>query len=704
MTQSSQHTNHLAGSKSPYLLQHAQNPVDWFPWGDEAFEKAQNEDKPIFLSIGYSTCHWCHVMERESFEDPSVAEILNRHFVSIKVDREERPDVDSVYMSYVQAVTGSGGWPMSVWLTPELKPFFGGTYFPPDDRSGQVGLKRLLGRIAQAWQNERNKLLNSADSVIEQLRQNAALLSIDTASEVDEGVLDAAFEQLGRSFDSLHGGFGAAPKFPTPPIMDFLLRYHAQTGKKKALEMVLMTLRRMANGGIYDYIGGGFHRYSVDRQWHVPHFEKMLYDQAQLACLYLDSWRITGDSALADTARGVLDYVLRDLRGEEGQFYSAEDADSPRPEQPEKNQEGAFYLWGQSEIESVLAPEDAALFQFVYGTAPEGNITNDPHGEFEDKNVLSRARTQEEAADKFNISHQELEKRLDQMRKRLFKVRARRLRPHLDDKAVTSWNGLMLSALAQAYQAFDEHSYLEAANGAADFIRGNLYDEERGVLLRHYRNGAAPIDGYLDDYAFLIRGLLDLYEAGFNIKHLKWALNLQKTQNRLFEDKEAGGYFNTSGEDSSILVREKSYFDGAEPSGNAVSAHNLLCLKYMLGYEEFGKKAERIFGAFGKIIDSTPHVMPRMLSAVQFYYSGPKQVIISGNPESGDTRALLKAVRRNFVPNIIVLLADGERGQEILSEHQPFIAEMTPGGTAKAYICENRTCRAAVENPEELNF
>ncbi len=702
MTSSSEHTNRLAGEKSPYLLQHAHNPVDWFPWGEEAFEKAKREDRPIFLSIGYSTCHWCHVMERESFEDRSVADILNRHFVSIKVDREERPDVDSVYMAYVQAVTGSGGWPMSVWLTPRLKPFFGGTYFPPEDRGGRAGLKRILGRIAEAWKNERDRLMDSADSVVEQLRNSAPLMGADTTADPDESALDEAFQQLLRSFDSVHGGFGAAPKFPTPPILNFLLRYHARTGEDKAREMALLTLHRMADGGIRDHIGGGFHRYSVDRQWHVPHFEKMLYDQAQLACLYLDACRITGDGDLAGVARGTLDYVLRDLRGDQGQFYSAEDADSPCPDDPNQRKEGAFYLWDQPEIESHLTPEDAALFRFVYGVEQEGNVRDDPHGEFGGKNILYHARTLKDAAGEWNISHQEAEETLDRIRRRLFEVRSRRPRPHLDDKAVTSWNGLMISAFSRASQVLDEANYLKAANDAADFLRKNLFDVERGVVLRHYRDGAAEIDGYLDDYAFLIQGLLDLYESGFDIGRLEWALELQKTQDRLFEDSEGGGYFSTSGEDGSILLREKSYFDGAEPSGNAVSAHNLLRLKHMLGREEFGNKAENLFRAFGGIIDSTPHALPRMLLALQFYLGGPKQVVIAGDPESDDTRALLKAARRHFVPDKIVLLADGGRGQDVLSGYQPYIAGMAPEGPARAYICENQTCRAAVEDPDEL--
>src|SRR5438309_2397849 len=501
------HTNRLAREKSPYLLQHAHNPVDWYPWGEEAFAKARRENKPIFLSIGYSTCHWCHVMAHESFENEETAAIMNREFVNIKVDREERPDVDRVYMTFVQATTGGGGWPMSVWLTPDLKPFVGGTYFPPDDRYGQPGFKKVLERIATAWKENHEKIVEQGGKIVIALRESQAGAAGE--SKIDAKILDAAYEQIARSYDPKEGGFGNAPKFPRPVTLNFLSRVYARDPKsevgKRALEMDLLTLRKMAAGGMHDHIGGGFHRYSVDRYWHVPHFEKMLYDQAQLAAAYLDAFQITRDQQCESVARDILDYVARDMTSKEGGFFSAEDADSPvvaagglsavasaKADDPghSKTAEGAFYVWTKSEIGNALG-DAADIFDFHYGVQAHGNAPegSDPHDEFRGKNILIERHTIAETAEHFKKTEEQIAKSLAQSREKLFAIRNKRPRPHLDDKIIAAWNGLMISAYARAAQVLDDPRYLEIATRAARFVRANLYDESRKILFRSYREG-----------------------------------------------------------------------------------------------------------------------------------------------------------------------------------------------------------------------
>ena len=693
MTPEKQQANRLIHEKSPYLLQHAHNPVDWYPWGEAAFEKARRENKPIFLSVGYSTCHWCHVMERESFENEEIAALLNKHFVSIKVDREERPDVDRVYMTYVQASTGGGGWPMSVWMTPDLKPFMGGTYFPPDDRWGRPGFKNVLLRIAEAWEDDRDRIIASSEAVLEHLRQ-ATSVTDETAGEMERSLLDRTYEQIKALYDPQQGGFGGAPKFPRPSAPNFMLRYYARTGVEDARDMTLFTLRKMAQGGMHDHLGGGFHRYSVDARWHVPHFEKMLYDQGQLVCTYLDAYQITRDPFFADVARDILDYVRRDMTGEDAQFYSAEDADSPRPENPEEHAEGAFYVWEDTEIARILGAESAEVFGFVYGVEPGGNVRDDPQGEFRSGNVLIVSHTLDEAATHFGKSEDEIQALLTQARQRLFDVRAGRPRPPLDDKTITAWNGLMISGFARAYQVLENERDLSAAKGAADFILTHLYDEKRGALLRRYRKGEAAIDGYLDDYAFLIQGLLDLYEACFDVAYLTWAITLQKRQDALFWDDQAGGYFSTSGRDDTILLRMKESYDGAEPSPNSVGVLNLLRLAQMTDDNEFRHKAEATLAAFSSTVKRAPHAMPQMMAAFDFHLTKAMQIIIAGTPGAPDTRAMLSVIHAHFIPNKILLLADGAVGQAELAAGLPFVRDLVPlEGKATAYVCENYACK-----------
>ena len=694
--------NKLTNENSPYLLQHAHNPVEWYPWGEEAFAIARRENKPIFLSVGYSTCHWCHVMAHESFESPAIAEVLNRYFVSVKVDREERPDVDRVYMTFVQATTGGGGWPMSVWLTPDLKPFIGGTYYPPEDRWGRPGFKNILFKIAEAWRKDHAGIIASSTDMLERLKQATAPETTD-AVRLKQALPDLAYSQMKASYDPVQGGFGGTPKFPRPAAPDFLLRYYARTGIRDALDMVLFTLRKMANGGIHDHLGGGFHRYAVDERWHVPHFEKMLYDQAQLANTYLDAYQITREAFFAEAVRDILDYVRRYMTGAQGQFYSAEDADSDVPGRPGEHAEGAFYVWEHDEIVSMLGQQKAAIFNCRYGVERNGNVRNDPHGEFRGKNVLIVSHSVEELAERFGLNQATIETIISESRAVLLENRDVRPRAHLDDKTITAWNGLMISAFSRAFQILQDEDFLVAATAAAAFVRKNLYTPTNGILLRRYRNGHAAIEGYADDYAFLIHGLLDLYEASFDVERLNWAIELQKKQDALFLDHREGGYFSTTGKDKTILLRIKEDHDGAEPSANSVSLQNLLRLALMTDHQEWREQAERIIAAFSPKLEQAPYAMPRMISAFDFHLATPRQIIIAGKPGAVDTGNLLRALHERFIPNKTVILADGAAAQRKLETHYKFIASINPvDGKATAYVCENGVCKLPITDPAAL--
>jgi uncharacterized protein len=706
----SQHTNRLAHEKSPYLLQHAHNPVDWYPWGEEAFATARRENKPIFLSIGYSTCHWCHVMAHESFENEKTAAIMNREFVNIKVDREERPDVDRVYMTFVQATTGGGGWPMSVWLTPNLQPFVGGTYFPPEDRYGQPSFKKVIEGIARAWKENHEKIAEQGEKIIAALRE-AQSATPDSAHEIDIGILKAASEQVAGSFDAKEGGFGNAPKFPRPVTLNFLARFHARDPKsesgKAALEMDLLTLRKMAAGGMHDHLGGGFHRYSVDRYWHVPHFEKMLYDQAQLAVAYLDAFQITQDRQFESVARDILDYVARDMTSKEGGFFSAEDADSivaGIADPGHSKAEGAFYVWTKKEIDAALG-EAAEIFNFHYGVQPDGNTPadSDPQGEFRGKNILIQRHTTTETAQHFKKSDNEVLQSLAGSREKLLSLRAKRPRPHLDDKIIAAWNGLMISAYARAAQVLNEPRYLESATRAAKALRAHLYDDSHKILFRNYRDGRGGVEGFADDYAFVIQGFLDLYEASFDAGWLKFAIELQETQDRLFLDEKNGGYFSTSGRDKSVVLRMKDDNDGAEPAASSVAALNLLRLAQFRDDKQMEERGKKTISAFSPTLSRFSSAMPQMLVALDFSLNKPRQIVVAGKPDAPETKALLAEVHRFFLPNKILLLADGAEGQKYLGEKNEAIQAMSMvDGKSAAYICENFTCKAPVTDPAEL--
>jgi len=713
--------NALADEKSPYLLQHRDNLVAWLPWGEVAFAKARAEQKPIFLSIGYSTCHWCHVMARESFESDAVAALLNEHFVAIKVDREERPDVDGVYMNYVQALTGHGGWPLSVWLTPELKPFFGGTYFHPEDREGRAGFSSFLNAIAKGWTDEREKLVREADRVLGSLREYHggrranAEAGADFAEKGGEA-FEKCFQYLFESYDEPQGGFGAAPKFPRASNLHFLFRCAAVQGAtselgRQALKFATTTLQKMAAGGIHDQVGGGFHRYSVDAGWRVPHFEKMLYDQAQIAVNYLDAHLASGDERFAWVARGILDYVRRDLTHSEGGFYSAEDADSQRSAETPDHAEGAYYVWSRGEIETALAGEDAAFFCDHFGVRAGGNVAPslDPQGEFVLTNILYQRQSLATTAAAHGLAPEEAAAKLVALLERLRIARANRPRPHLDDKVITAWNGLMISAYARASVSpavsLNEMSavYRETAVRAADFVQRELFDESRGVLYRHYREGAAAIEGFAEDYAFLIAGLLDLYEATFAIRWLQWADRLQATMDAQFLDEEAGGYFNSAAGDPNIILRLKEDYDGAQPTPGSVAAANLLRLAAITHDETRQVRGRGTLAAAQAIWAAAPHAMPEMLCSLERVLEVPRQVVIAGDPTQADFQALAAVCRETLGPRRSLLAADGGLGQAWLAERAPALAAMGPmNGRATAYVCENYSCQAPVTDWAEL--
>jgi uncharacterized protein YyaL (SSP411 family) len=706
-----EHTNRLAQEKSPYLLQHAHNPVDWYPWGEEAFAKARRENKPLFLSIGYSTCHWCHVMAHESFENEEVAATMNREFVNIKVDREERPDVDRAYMTFVQATTGGGGWPMSVWLAPDLKPFVGGTYFPPEDRYGQPAFKTVLERIAAAWKENHDSIVEQGGRIVAALRESQSGATAE--GKIDAAILDAAYRQIDHSYDPKEGGFGNAPKFPRPVTLNFLTRFHARDPNselgKHALEMTLFTLRKMAAGGMHDHIGGGFHRYSVDRYWHVPHFEKMLYDQAQLAGAYLDAFQITRDQLYEAVARDILDYVARDMTSKEGGFFSAEDADSPvvaagADRRHPETKEGAFYIWAKKEIDAALG-DAAEIFDFHYGVQPHGNAPegSDPQDEFRGKNILIERHTIAETAKHFRKTEQEIGKVLADSREKLFSIRGKRPRPHLDDKIIAAWNGLMISAYARGARVLNEPRYLEIATHAAKFLGTNLYEEKSKLLYRNYRGGRSQIEGFADDYAFVIQGLLDLYEASFDVEWLKFAVQLQESQDGLFFDEKNGGYFSTSGKDQSVFLRIKDDNDGAEPAASSVAALNLLRLSQFRDDKQMAERARKTIDAFAATLSHFPSAMPQMLVAVDYSLSKLRQIVIAGTRDAPETKALVKEVSRHFLPKTVLFLADGGEGQKYLGAKNEAIRAMSPvDGKPAAYICENFTCKAPLTDAKAL--
>jgi uncharacterized protein YyaL (SSP411 family) len=672
------HTNALANEKSPYLRQHANNPVDWLPWGEVAFEKARREDKPIFLSIGYSTCHWCHVMAHESFESERIAEVLNRDFVPIKVDREERPDIDRIYMLFVQATSGGGGWPMSVWLTPHLRPFFGGTYFPPDQRYGRPGFRDVLLHLANAWKSDRARIESSSIDVAQQLESITATASQSLTP--DREVFNAAFWQFRHAFDTNYGGFGSAPKFPRPVVLNYLLRYHLAEHSEEALEMVIRTLDGMAAGGMHDHLGGGFHRYSVDDRWFVSHFEKMMYDQAQLAISYLEAFQLTADERFAAVARDIFQYVLRDMTDDSGAFFSAEDADSSDPDRPCHSGEGAFYIWKQQEIDRLLGNESPAFCGY-FGVQEYGNVANDPQGEFVGRNILFRpidAREPEPVP-------------ITNAKRVLFEARAKRPRPHLDNKVLTSWNALMISAFAIGYRVLNEPRYLDAATRAMSSVLTRMHNADSGELRRRYCDGEAAVPAFLDDYAFLAQAALDLFESNFDPNYLSLTIDLARRGIVRFEDEEHGGFFSTVQGKRDLLLRMKDDYDGAEPSGNSVATDVLLRLAHITGDDDFQHRARRSLESFTPKLKAQPTIAPQMLVALNRWLSEPAQFVIRCAEIDSEVRAFVKREGACFNPTAASLaITDAAVAQ--LSAAAPFLAGLERRGRLTVYRCRNFTC------------
>jgi hypothetical protein len=674
--------NRLAQETSPYLLQHKDNPVDWYPWGEEALRKAREEDRPILLSVGYSACHWCHVMERESFEDEATARLMNEHFVNIKVDREERPDIDSIYMSAVQAMTRHGGWPMTVFMTPDGAPFYGGTYFPPVPSRGMPSFKQLLMSLADAYENRRDEVMQSAESVREYL-QAATGASAPTTGLSEELLNNAATSLLGQ-LDNRFGGFGGAPKFPQAMNLEVLLRYYKRTGDRAARAGVEHTCRQMANGGIYDQLGGGFARYSVDEYWLVPHFEKMLYDNALLARLYLEAYQISGEDFFRRIAEETLDYVARDMTDPEGGFYSAEDADS-------EGEEGKFYVWTPGEIEAALEPDEAKLATRFWDVTERGN--------FEGKNILNVPRPPEAIAAEFDISAGELWQRIVRIREKLLAEREKRVRPGRDEKVLAAWNGLMLRAFAFAASVLDREDYREIAEKNASFLMEKLVVD--GRLRRSYKDGRARFNGYLEDYACVADGLLELYEATFEMRWIAEAGSLADAILELFWDAEKGAFYDTAADHEELVTRPRDVYDNASPSGNSVAVDVLLRLSVLLEREDYRERAAAVLEDLSGAVAQIPGAFGRLLSALDFYLSTPYEVALIGVPDAPETRTLLSAAYSAYIPNKVV--AGRSEDDEEAARLVPLLAERPMReGKATAYVCVNYACQNPTTDSEEL--
>ena len=680
--------NRLAQETSPYLLQHAHNPVDWYPWGNEALERARREDKPILLSIGYSACHWCHVMERESFENEEIAALMNDGFVCIKVDREERPDLDDIYMTAVQMMTGHGGWPLTVFLTAELKPFFGGTYFPPDDRMGMPGFTRVLQAIARSYEQERAPLETASRQIAEQLQAAArAAPAAGAARELlGSDLVHSAVARYRRRFEPVFGGFSHAPKFPHPMAISLLLRYVRHHGDAEVLHMATLSLDRMAYGGLYDQLGGGFHRYSTDDRWLVPHFEKMLYDNALLAIAYLEAVQLTGHEEYRRIATETLDWVARDMQSPEGGFYSTLDADS-------EGEEGKFYVWTKAEVDELLGG-DAAVFSSVYDVTEAGN--------WEGKNILNLAKPAAEFFADLGVEPDELERRLAACRRRLLAAREERTHPGLDDKALTDWSGLMIAAMAHGYRVLGEERFLDSARRAATFIRDNMLDD--GRLLHAHRDGRSHLLGYIDDHANLIWGLLELYEASFELEWLRWARELADQMLELFWDQDNGGFFFTGADHEPLIARLRPGHDSATPSGNAVAANVLLRLQTLTGEDRFGRRGADVLHAFQSQMSAAPTGFAHMLAAVDYYLREPREIVIVGPRDAEPVAEALATLWRQFRPHDLIVAHDpAANGATEATQEVPLLAgKAMIEGKPTFYLCRNFACEAPTHDAAEV--
>ncbi|MDI3539751.1 MAG: uncharacterized protein PWQ52_874 [Methanolobus sp.] len=687
-----QKTNRLAAEKSPYLLQHAHNPVDWYPWGEEAFNKAKQDDKPIFLSIGYSTCHWCHVMERESFEDPQVAELMNEAFIPIKVDREERPDIDSIYMSVCQAVTGRRGWPLSIMMTPDRKPFMAATYIPKESRYGMAGMLDLVPAVSSMWSKKREELLANADDIVSAI--SGSMRESTGGPGLDENTLERAYQMLCNGFDPANAGFGTAPKFPTPHHLTFLLRYWKRSEEPMALEMVKGTLRAMRMGGIYDHVGFGFHRYSTDSRWLVPHFEKMLYDQALIAITLVETYQVTRDPLYRENAEEIFRYVLRDMRSSEGGFYSAEDADS-------EGEEGKFYLWTEEELAEVLGEVDAKLIKEIFMTSPEGNFLDEASRTRNGRNILHMRERQREIAVRRGDNYEVLRRSYEDSRRKLFEYREKRVHPAKDDKIMTDWNGLMIVSLAKAARAFEEPAYAREAATTADFLLSRMLDPE-GKLFHRFREGEVAVEAFLDDYAFLIWGLTELYQATFDTEYLKNALYLNDQLLVRFRDNMHGGFFHTAEDSEKLILRSKEIYDGAIPSGNSVCALNLLQLGRMTGNIDLENKAYEIMQLFSGQVSKMPIGYTQLLCAFDFALGPSREIVLVGDPESIETKEIISDINKEFIPNKVVILKPAGKDEEI-SAIARYVSDMgMKDGRTTVHICQNYNCNLPSSDREEI--
>jgi hypothetical protein len=687
----SKQTNRLINEKSPYLLQHAYNPVDWYPWGEEAFQNATEEDKPIFLSIGYSTCHWCHVMEHESFEDEEVAKLMNDAFVCIKVDREERPDIDSIYMSICQALTGAGGWPLTVIMTPDKKPFFTGTYFPKESNYGRVGMLELIPRIKELWLTKKEDLLQSAEDITESVKQS---VQSHLGDDLSVDVLSKAFKQFSERFDEEYGGFGSSPKFPSPHNLTFLLRYFLRTKEEKPLRMVIKTLFAMKRGGIYDQVGFGFHRYSTDRQWLLPHFEKMLYDQAMLAIAYTEAYQLTQDPFLKETVYEILSYVQRDLTDSNGGFYSAEDADS-------EGEEGKFYLWRKDEIKEILVNEHE-LFCDIFSIKDEGNFV-DPFkgGTLTGENILHLTISLEEFAEKNEIDFETLQEFVTLAKEKLFIVRKERVHPHKDDKILVDWNGLMITAFAKAGAIFNEDSFIQSAEKSAAFILEKMKGENYSLLHR-YRDGEAAFDGTAEDYSFFIWGLIELYQATFNVSFLNEAIKFQEYFDKHFLDEEYGGYFINSDLGEELIVRKKDLYDGAIPSSNSIAFLNLIQLSRLTGKSYYENRTRMLERTFSDEVNIMASAYTQFLSSVDYLRSKSFEIVIVEGNDKSESKKLIDAINSMFIPYKVVLVKN-EDSEKTLDEIAPFTKNMrSVDGKTTVYVCVDYSCSLPVNTVEEM--
>jgi len=675
------HTNRLIHETSPYLLQHAHNPVDWYPWGDEAFQKAQSENKPVLLSIGYSACHWCHVMEHESFENEKIAALMNDLFVSIKVDREERPDLDEIYMNAVQMLTGRGGWPMTVFLTPEGKPFYGGTYFPPEDRQGMPGFPRVLTGVAQAYREKPQDVEKSVEQILSALKRMSE--SHDSKAAFSPDAIAESAEQISRAYDSDHGGLGHAPKFPHAGVYELFLRHYHQSKNLRFLEIVTHTLTKMAQGGIYDHLGGGFHRYSVDERWLVPHFEKMLYDNAQLLRIYAQLYCITGNELFKNVTEETADYLLREMLHSEGGFYSTQDADS-------EGEEGKFFIWSPQEINAILGEEAGEIFARIYDVSDFGN--------FEGKNILHPILSLEQASKLFRKDVREIAALVADSKEKLFHEREKRIKPFRDEKIITSWNGLVLSGLAEAINISPKRAYVESANRTVQFIFSKMFRD--GHLLHTYKDGKAKLLGYLDDYAFLAVGLLDLYETTFDRTHFECAIELADAMLSEFWDEKDGAFFYTGKSHEQLISRAKPVFDASIPSGNSIATHLLLRLYHLTGREDYLKRAEAVLRTYYDVMMSQPFGFAHMLCALDLYSRKPKEIVVIGTRDDTNVAELVNRIHSVYLPNKSLQLAGPDQSLEKIS---PLLQGKTQlDGKPTVYVCHNFTCSAPATNWEEL--